>query len=227
MTSRFVCAIAADRKIRDVRERCEQIEQVARVGTLHLAQILPRKRLPARGIICCLLSDFQQRLAGRHAGHPDVVDVLQGERLLTHAARWPTDRAQAKSLVRDTGCAEPNNADSHAPYHRAARSRSRWGRSLTLAVGPLAHARGGAARSPRGRAARSRSPWGRSLTLAVGGSLTLVAALFAGAKRSAPPAPKGPAPPDREAIGPHWSRSDQPHRPAGPAPPDREAIDPC
>src|SRR5215510_4686453 len=42
----------------------------------------------------------------------------------------------------------------------AARLRSRWGRSLTLAVVPLAYARGGAA--------RLRSRWGRSLTLAVG-----------------------------------------------------------
>src|SRR5215510_12004889 len=87
----------------------------------------------------------------------------------------------------------------------AARLRSRWGRSLALAVGPLARARGGAA--------RSRSRWGRSLTLAVGPLARLAVGRLAHARRGAARLRSRWG--ARSRSLPHFllARSDQPHRP--------------
>jgi len=86
MAAGLVFAIASDREVGDVRERGEKIEQPARIGTLHLALILARKRLPACRIVFGALSHFQQGLTRCDAGNPDVVEVARRERLFPYTA---------------------------------------------------------------------------------------------------------------------------------------------
>src|SRR5262245_51190346 len=113
MAAALVGAIAADREIRRLRQRGEQVEQMPRFRPLHLTTIAADELLPALGIIQRRLRALEQCLAWRDVGQPDVVEVARCSLGLRDAARRPTYGAETEALVAGARAAKSNDANGH------------------------------------------------------------------------------------------------------------------
>src|ERR1039457_297250 len=98
MAVRLVFAVATDREVRMMRERCEQIESPAVLGGRHLGPVFLQKSEP--------LTRSRSRLAGLHGfeagrkvGKPHVIPVLRCKSGLGHTPRRTADCADSGSFA--------------------------------------------------------------------------------------------------------------------------------
>src|SRR3990172_9182649 len=113
MAMRLVFAVATDREVRMLRQRCEQLDCPAALRVCHLGPVFPGKCEPftwGRGRLA-RLHGFD---AGREVGKPHVIPVLRCEIGLGHTSRRASDSADSSSFALDPLAAQPDNAYDHS-----------------------------------------------------------------------------------------------------------------
>src|SRR4051812_12059276 len=98
MAARFVLAIAADGKIRVMRQGREDVERLARVRRGHLRAVLAREGLPLR-VAFGRHAELERGCARREHRVPDVVEIPPGELAFRHAAWRATHGAEARAFT--------------------------------------------------------------------------------------------------------------------------------
>src|SRR5207237_1312513 len=104
-------AVAADRKVRLLAERREQLDGPLRLGALHLPQIPLPVRGPSRVGPRLRLRVGNQLARRRHRGRPDVEQVALRIFLCADASRQQPDRAEANALAARAWVPNPYNAN--------------------------------------------------------------------------------------------------------------------
>src|ERR1700741_752858 len=146
----LVLAIAADRKIRVVRQLGEKLEQALGGRRLHLPPIPLHESLPVP------VSASDELRARRQVRQPDIVEVEARIVRLLHAARRPPHGAKAQALAARARATETDYADHRfpAPPRAGWFPRIRWSRR---SIRPPSARRACARRRDRSAACRRRT----------------------------------------------------------------------
>src|SRR5690606_17438215 len=112
MTARRVLAVAADREVRVLAERGEELDEVSGRGSGHLLAIGPLERPPLL-VRLGMERTRHEALARTELREPRVIEVAGGELDLRDAPRRTTDRPEPQALIIGARRAEPHHSQTH------------------------------------------------------------------------------------------------------------------
>ena len=125
MAPALILTVAANRKVRLVRKRGQQIQDPTRLRPVHLCAVALRKHAPGTLVLRpqgCL----QERFAWRKIRQPDIVEVARGDLALGDASRGTPNGTDPHALVLCPTAPKLDDPDCHSALLSVVLPSRRW-----------------------------------------------------------------------------------------------------